>query len=71
MIYSVLIGFGFLGYWDEPQHRREFFIELASKLGFDPQDFQSWSLVKRSDVEAKKVSTPFRTTFSSYSLLFF
>lgn len=46
-------------YWLNIENRRNFFIELAKDLGFDPYDAEQWHSVSYEQVIARQVTTAF------------
>jgi len=43
------------GFWNKRQNRREFLLELAKELSFNPLVPSNWQTVTRSQVAAKQV----------------
>jgi len=43
------------GFWDNKDNRRQFFLELANELGFDPMVPENWHKVSDAQILAKKV----------------
>jgi len=43
------------GYWQDIHHRKAFFSEFASEIGFDPLDPQAWLKIELNQVLSKKV----------------
>mgnify|MGYP006983391139 FL=1 len=46
------------GYWKQAENRRQFFIGLAGKLGFDPLDANAWQRVTSVHINKEKVFKP-------------
>ena len=45
-----------LQYWEEKTNRRDFFIDFAKEMGFDPMEPKNWQKIKKADIVAKVVS---------------
>jgi len=43
------------GFWENKDNRRQFFLELAKELGFDPMVPENWRKVSDAQILAKKV----------------
>ncbi len=37
-------------YWSDAHNRRNFFVEFATKKGFDPLVAENWNIVKTKDI---------------------
>jgi len=44
------------GYWKDPEHRKQFFLELANEKGINPNQPGAWEALTVAHVLAKKVS---------------
>lgn len=45
------------GHWMNWKNREKFFLNMAARLGFDPNVAENWKKVKSSDVVQLEVST--------------
>ena len=55
-------------HWHDKENRRNCLIEVAQRMGFDPNDFSNWYNLSTSDV--KRVS-PLLISPTSFSFFFF
>ena len=42
-------------HWKQPQNRRKFFTDFASKSGFDPLVADNWYSIVKETIQAEKV----------------
>jgi len=45
-----------LQYWEEKTNRRDFFIDFAKEMGFDPMEPKNWQKIKKADIAVKVAS---------------
>jgi len=43
------------GHWSDNANRKEFFLSLADKKGFDPNVPQNWENISIADIKESKV----------------